>query len=167
MPFAVIPFLLLAIPVMEIAVFIVVGREIGVLATLAFVFVTAVIGSFLLRVQGLSVVSRIRDEMDAGRVPGRELVDGVMIVAAAILLLTPGFVTDTIGFLLFVPAVRGAVWRFLASRIDIQVAAGGVPGGDRRRGSGRVVDLDPDEFHEAGSEGRRSAERKVPPARGG
>ena len=156
MPFALIPFALLAIPVLEIAVFIAVGREIGVLATLGCIFLTAVIGSILLRVQGFSILSRIRTETDQGRVPGRELGDGVMILAAGILLLTPGFVTDAIGFALFVPAFRTLLWRELAARVVVTVVGGG-PSSSGRPGRGRpgrddVVDLDPEDFHEAGHE---------------
>jgi UPF0716 protein FxsA len=152
MPFALIPFILLVIPALEIAVFILVGREIGVMATLGCILLTAIIGSVLLRVQGLSIIARIQNEIDRGQVPGRELGDGLMIVIAAVLLLTPGFVTDTIGFLLFVPAIRSAIWRLVAARISVQVVGGGSPfGGYRRRpGGDGVIDLDEDEFHETG-----------------
>ena len=155
MPFALIPFILLAIPILEIAVFILVGREIGVFATLACIFLTAVIGSVLLRVQGFSILSRIRNETERGRVPGRELGDGVMILAAGILLLTPGFVTDAIGFALFIPAFRALIWRAIASRVVVTVVGGrdspSWRGGQRRDGD--VVDLDPEDFHEAGPKG--------------
>ncbi len=146
MPFSLIPFALLLVPVLEITAFIVIGSRIGVLATLALVVLTAAIGSVLLRVQGFGVLSRIRAETEAGRLPGREVGDGAMILAAGLLLLTPGFVTDTIGFLLFIPTIRASIWRFLASRVTVVV--GGMnqprPGGPRDG----VVDLDPDDFSE-------------------
>ena len=103
MPLALIPFLLLVVPVLEIGVFIAVGGAIGLWPTLGLVVLTAVIGSVLLRRQGLSTLEAIQRETRAGRVPGRELVSGLMIAIAGVLLLTPGFVTDTLGFLLFVP----------------------------------------------------------------
>lgn len=146
MPFSLIPFALLLIPALEIAVFIVVGSKIGVLATLALVILTAAIGSVLLRVQGFGVLSRIRTETEAGRLPGREVGNGVMILAAGLLLLTPGFVTDAIGFLLFVPAVRAWLWRLLASRVTVVV--GGMNGPRPRRPRDGVVDLDPEDFSE-------------------
>ena len=124
MPFSIIPFLLLIVPLAEIGAYIVIGREIGVLWTLAMVFVTAVIGSILLRVQGFGLINRIQSEMQEGRVPGRELVHGVMIMIAGVLLLTPGFITDTIGFLLFVPQIRDAGWALLKNRISV-VSSGG------------------------------------------
>ncbi len=154
MRFGIIPFLLLAIPVAEIAAFIVVGQWIGVLPTLACIVLTAIIGSFLLRRQGLATLSAIRQEVDAGRMPGRQLVHGLMIALAGVLLMTPGFVTDTLGFLLFVPAVRDAAWRFLSQHV-VMVSSGVVFGGGEGpassrggmgRGGSRVVDLDADDY---------------------
>ena len=89
MPFALIPFLLLVVPIVEIAAFIAIGGKIGIFATLLMIFVTAVIGSILLRIQGLSLINQIQSEVAAGRVPGRALGDGAMILVAGILLLTP------------------------------------------------------------------------------
>lgn len=155
MPFTLIPFLLLAIPLMEIGVFIIVGSQIGVFPTLAMVVVTAIVGSILLRVQGFGLLARMRADIDAGRVPGRDLVHGVMILIAGILLLTPGFVTDTLGFLLFVPAIRDAIWKFARSRITIVSSMGGRtgPGPDRGpdyspRGDRGTIDLNQDEYSE-------------------
>lgn len=119
MRFSLIPFVLLVVPLMEIAAFVVIGGQIGVWATLAMVVVTAVIGSFLLRWQGVSLLHRIQSEMAAQRLPAKDLVRGAMLVVAGILLLTPGFVTDAIGFLLFVPPVQDAVWSFLKTRITL------------------------------------------------
>ena len=148
MRFSLIPFLLLVVPLAEIAAFVVIGGQIGVLATLAMVLVTAVIGSFLLRRQGIGLFNRINTEMRANRVPGRELVHGVMILVAGVLLLTPGFVTDTIGFLLFIPAIRDLVWRAVKDRIVVHTMTGGFegPGGPRRSRDEGVVDLDEDEY---------------------
>jgi len=157
MPFALIPFLLLVIPVLEIAVFILVGNLIGLWPTLALVVVTAIGGSILLKQQGIGTLNRIQSEMAAGRVPGRELVDGVMILAAGILLLTPGLVTDAIGFLLFVPGVRSTIRRVLSQRIVVMTRdgtaerwqsrrPGGPSGGEARRGGPDVVDLSGDDY---------------------
>ena len=149
MPFSLIPFALLVIPLLEIAAFVVIGGQIGVFPTLALVVVTAIIGSILLRVQGFGLLNRIQNEMNAGRVPARELVHGVMLLLAGVLLLTPGFVTDAAGFLLFVPPVRDGVWAFLRRRVVV-VGPGGTGTGpqDRRPGAGdgRTIDLDEDDF---------------------
>ncbi len=152
MPFSVIPLVLLAIPLLEIAAFIVIGGQIGVFPTLAMVFLTAVIGSVLLRIQGFDLIDRIRRETERGRVPGRELVHGVMILVAGVLLLTPGFVTDTMGFLLFVPAVRDIGWNLVKDRIAVAGAPGDFGGGfgDARRPGGKTIDLDEDDFTSSG-----------------
>lgn len=150
-PGLLIPLALLGIPILEIAVFIQMGGLIGVFPTLAMIFVTAVIGTVLLRQQGFALLGRIRAEMDAGRVPGRELGHGAMILVAGVLLLTPGFVTDTLGFLLFVPAVRSAIWRFLVRHVGVTVVDMSRrphrPGGPEEP----VVDLDEDEWSRKGN----------------
>lgn len=147
MPFTLIPFILLIIPLLEIGVFIAVGSQIGVFATLGMVVLTALIGSILLRVQGFGLVTRMRAELDQGRMPGRDLVHGVMILLAGILLLTPGFVTDTLGFLLFVPALRDLVWRFLRSRIQV-VSATETRYETRRTYDTQTIDLSEDDYSE-------------------
>ncbi|MEZ5872993.1 MAG: FxsA family protein [Nitratireductor sp.] len=157
-----IPFFLLVVPIIEISLFVVVGNAIGLFPTLSIVLVTAVIGSILLRYQGISTLMAIRRDMNDGGLPGRELANGAMIVIAGILLLTPGFFTDSIGFLLFLPPVRAAIRQFVGSRIAINVTGvSGQGGGFASRGTGTrsgsrsyqqhdpgILDLDRDEYHE-------------------
>jgi UPF0716 protein FxsA len=147
MRFSLIPFLLLVVPLAEIAAFVVIGGQIGVWATLGMVLLTAIIGSILLRWQGVGLFNRINTELRANRVPGRELVHGVMILIAGVLLLTPGFVTDSLGFLLFVPGIRDLVWRSVKDRIVVQSMSAGFDSRAKRPGKADgVVDLDEDEF---------------------
>ncbi|MEM1376961.1 MAG: FxsA family protein [Pseudomonadota bacterium] len=117
--FSIVPFLLLVIPLFEIGAFILIGGQIGVLPTLGMVLITAIIGSILLRWQGFGLLAKIQTEMRGNKIPARELVHGVMILVAGVLLLTPGFVTDSLGFLLFVPPIRDAGWAFLRNKIKI------------------------------------------------
>lgn len=117
--FPLLPFVLLIIPILEIGVFILVGGQIGVAYTLLGIILTAMIGSFLLRSQGLALLGQVQREFDQGKVPGKALAHGVMLLVAGLLLLTPGFVTDSIGFLLFVPPVRDGIWSFFASRMTV------------------------------------------------
>lgn len=145
------PLLFIALPFVEIAAFILVGREIGVLATLGLTIATTVLGAVLLRAQGFGLLQRITAETKAGRVPGRELVHGVMILLAGMLLIMPGFVTDTLGLLLFIPSLRDIGWRLLRSRLTIVTA--GVAGKRHhhadprgRPADERVIDLEDDEF---------------------
>lgn len=138
----------LAIPLIEIALFILIGGEIGVFATLAMVLVTAIAGSALLRWQGLQTLNRIREELENKRLPARPIADGAMIAVAGLLLLTPGFFTDFCGFLLFVPAVRSAIWRFASQRISV-VAGSPRPRGAEAREPGVesvTIDLDESQF---------------------
>lgn len=114
MPIRILPILLLVVPVIEIAVFILVGGEIGVGWTIALILATAILGTILLRQQGFGVLAEIRNDVNAGRLPAQPMAHGVLIIVAGVLLLTPGFVTDALGFLLFVPGVRRWIWRVLA-----------------------------------------------------
>lgn len=153
MHLGIIPFLLLFIPILEIAVFIMVGGQIGVASTLGMILVTAILGSILLRIQGISTLARIQEKSRDGAIPGKELVNGVMIMIAGVLLLTPGFVTDSIGFLLFFPPFRHFLWSTLASKVVVQTKGafqqGSHPFGQHQnRNTEDVVDLDPSEFSE-------------------
>ncbi len=107
----------IGVPLVEIAVFIQVGGWIGLGWTLVLVVLTAVLGTWQLRAQGLATLLRARDQVDRGALPARELFDGACLLVAGALLLTPGFVTDTAGFLLFLSPVRDRL-RDLLSRYD-------------------------------------------------
>lgn len=154
MRLGIIPFLLLFIPILEIAVFIMVGGQIGVALTLGMILVTAILGSILLRIQGFATLASIQEKSRSGAIPGKELVNGVMIMIAGVLLLTPGFVTDSIGFLLFFPPFRQFLWSAIASKVVVQTKSSfqknGHPFGDARNNPNQdgVVDLDPSEFSE-------------------
>lgn len=124
MRFRILPLALLVLALVEIAVFIVVGRAIGVAPTLGLVLLAGVAGIVLLRSQGFGVMRRIREDVNAGIMPGDALADGAMILLAGILLIIPGFVTDIVGLLLFLPAVRRGLRRAAMPGI-VATAAGG------------------------------------------
>ena len=94
------------VPIVEMWILIEVGGWIGALPTIALVVLTATLGLSLLKRQGLSTLMRARRKMDEGSIPASELVSGVMIAVGGALLLTPGFVTDAIGFGLLIPQTR-------------------------------------------------------------
>jgi len=139
--------LFLAVPLIEIALFILIGGKIGVFATLAMVVVTAIAGSALLRWQGMQTLNRIRTELENNRLPARPIADGAMIAVAGLLLLTPGFFTDFCGFMLFLPGVRSAIWTWLASRIKIVNVTGAENSAGMETTNGSTIDLDETEFH--------------------
>lgn len=138
--------ILIITPIVEIAVFIQIGGLIGLWPTLATVVLTALIGTTLLRRQGLATLSRAQTEMAAQRVPVRELFHGICLLLAGVLLLTPGFVTDAAGFALFVRPVRDAIGQWLWTYASTH---GGLDlnrfGGSARPPDDNIVDAD---YHE-------------------
>ncbi len=109
----------LAIPLIEIACFIVIGQAIGLWPTLLGVLVTAIGGGLVLRVQGLSLLNEMRATVGRGQLPARAIADAMMVGIAGLLLLTPGYFTDLLGILLLLPPVRSLIYRFLRSRIRV------------------------------------------------
>jgi UPF0716 protein FxsA len=120
---------LICVPLLEIAVFIEVGGAIGLWPTLALIVLTAVLGTWQLRAQGLATLARARRLLERGEMPARELFDGLCLLVAGALLLTPGFITDSIGALLFLPALRQALrralGRYFAARTETRVFVDG------------------------------------------
>jgi UPF0716 protein FxsA len=140
--------LLIGIPLIEIALFIEIGDEIGIWPTIGLCIATALAGSLMLRVQGLSTLMRARAAMARDQMPVREMLDGIGLAIAGALLLTPGFATDTVGLLLFIPAVRRwlgrGFWSFLVKSGRFHVVGTPFPSGPRSdaaaRGGGTVID---------------------------
>lgn len=112
-------FLLFAlVPVAEIYVLVSVGGVIGVFPTIALVLLTALAGAHLARLQGMSVMQRIRENLDQGFMPAEELLDALLIFLAGMALLTPGFLTDLCGLLILLPATRNVFKRWLRKKFD-------------------------------------------------
>lgn len=141
----------IGLPLLEVAVFIQVGGAIGVWPTIAATVATALAGSLLLRAQGLATLMRARAQMDQGQLPAREMFEGVCLVLAGALLLVPGFVTDVIGLLLFVPPLRELLRLAIARHVAAKAARGearvfvdGVEVRPRgpKKGRGPVIDGD-------------------------
>lgn len=122
-------FALLLFPLLEIAAFIVVGREIGVVATLGLVLLGVVVGSALIRSVGLSVLRQARTEVDSGRDPGPRIVRGFLHAVAGILFILPGFVSDLFALVLLLPPLHRRAWALIAPRMRF---AGAPPTGTGR-----------------------------------
>ena len=139
----------IAVPMIEIGLFIQVGGAIGLWPTLLIVLVTAVLGTFLVRTQGAMALSQLRNSFSDMQDPTEPLVHGAMILFAGALLLTPGFFTDAVGFSLLIPSVRCAAYRAIRARVSVQ--SFGTPGGattqrsTHRQADGEVID---GEFYE-------------------
>lgn len=109
----------IGLPLLEIAMFIVVGRAIGLFPTLGLVIGAAVVGGLLLRHQGLGVIAKMRGSLDAGTIPGRAMFDVMLIGVAGILLVLPGFLSDIAALLLLIPPVRDLIFKTLSSRVQV------------------------------------------------
>lgn len=109
--------LFFVVPIVEMYLLISIGGRIGALPTVALVMLTAVIGVFLLKRQGLATFARAQQRMQQGDVPAEEMLEGVGLALAGAFLLTPGFVTDAAGFALLLPPLRQRIVRRLASRL--------------------------------------------------
>ena len=109
----------IAVPLIEIGLFIKVGGWLTLWPTLAIVLTTGIIGTFLVRQQGLKVLGELRSSMSQMRDPLSPLAHGAMILFAGALLLTPGFFTDAVGFLLLIPALRRAIIAAVGARIKV------------------------------------------------
>ena len=106
MPLLLLLAIFVLVPATELYLLIEVGSEIGALSTIWLVILTALIGGWMVRQQGLAVMFRVREQLDRGEPPAIEMMEGVLLLLTGILLLLPGFITDTLGFLLLIPPLR-------------------------------------------------------------
>ena len=111
-------------PIIELAVLLKLNEYAGLVNTIAIVIITGFVGAFLARAQGIMVLAQIRRDMVEGRMPAPRLMDGVMILIAGVLLITPGLITDTAGFILLIPAVRATVRAWLGRKLEGKLRGG-------------------------------------------
>jgi UPF0716 protein FxsA len=121
--------LFIVVPIAELYVIIQVGQAIGIWPTLALLVADALLGSFLLKHQGRGAWQRFNQALAERRFPGREVVDGLLIVVGGTLLLAPGFLTDIVGLLLLIPPTRAIVRKLLRRFTLGRFVVMGVPGG--------------------------------------
>ena len=118
-------FLLFAVlPIVEIALLINVGDHIGGWNTVGLVILTAFVGAYFVRQEGLSTLMQAQRKLQTGGVPGQEMAEGLLLVIAGVLLVTPGFITDGIGFLFSLPFTRPAIARYLMRHLSVNMVAG-------------------------------------------
>ena len=156
MRFSFLPVIILLMPILEIAGFIIVGKALGLWLTLALILFTSFVGLVILRSGGLGMVRNLQNASRTGAEPAEAMINGCMRVIAGILLFLPGFITDAIGLALLVPGFRKLIWSAIGPRI---VVAGSFKGrsngqgfrpGPQNDASSKVVDLDDDDFHRDG-----------------
>ena len=118
--------LFILIPVIEIALLIEVGSMIGTGNTIAVILLTAVIGAYMVKHEGLGVMYRLQQNMNQGTFPAEEMINGMMILVSGALLLTPGFFTDVIGFLMVIPVTRNLIKRIARRIIEKKISSGDI-----------------------------------------
>ena len=135
--------LFLLVPLAELYVIIQVGQSIGALNTVGLLLLDSLVGGWLMKREGLAVFRRLQAQLEAGNVPGKELVDAFLILFGGALMLAPGFLTDLVGMALLLPPVRAVVRRVLARRFKTMAVhrTGMGPSGPRSGGRSDVIDL--------------------------
>jgi len=108
----------IVIPLIELIILIKVGSYIGLWPTILIVVLTGIVGASLARYQGFIIINKIRADVSSGRVPARELIDGLLVLIGGIVLLTPGFITDICGFILLIPFTRNLIKGFVRSHFE-------------------------------------------------
>ena len=114
------------VPALELALLIKIGTHIGVGNTLLIIILTGVVGAYLARLQGFLVLNKIQNDLNRGIMPSAELLDGFMILVGGIVLLTPGFVTDTFGLILLIPWTRSLIKVWIKKKFEDKIRRGEV-----------------------------------------
>jgi UPF0716 protein FxsA len=126
--------LFIVVPIAELYVLIQIGQAIGVLPTIALLILDSILGAALMRSQGRAAWMRFNGALAEGRVPGREVLDGALVIFGGALLLTPGFLSDILGLILLLPPTRAIVRTLLVRRFAGRVVAGAASGAQARMG---------------------------------
>ncbi len=151
--------LFIVVPIIEIALFIQVGGALGVGMTVTLVIITALVGASLVRSQGIQTLMSVQTRLQQGELPAQQILEGVMLAVAGVLLLTPGFMTDALGMLVLLPAPRAAIAKQLMSRVKVHSAGAQFGGGfDQHQGYGQQHN--PFDSREGGSTFEGEFERK-------
>jgi UPF0716 protein FxsA len=134
----------LALPLIEIALFIVIGQAIGLLPTLLGIVLTGIVGCLVLRWQGIAALREMQVRMQRGEMPARAMGDTMLIGLGGLLLLLPGYFTDLAGLLLLLPWTRELIYRLLARNLTVV----DVTTTYRRTDQPGLIELDPDDFRD-------------------
>jgi UPF0716 protein FxsA len=114
------------VPLLELIVLIQMGKRIGLWPTVFIVVITGFVGVFLARAQGFAILFRIREDLEGGRIPTDELMNGLCVLVGAAMLLTPGLITDAVGFSLILPITRVVIKRFIRTYIKKMIEKGNI-----------------------------------------
>ncbi|ELR67103.1 FxsA protein [Photobacterium marinum] len=153
--FPVLLLLFIVVPIIEIALFVQLGGFLGLWPTIALVLVTAIVGASLVRSQGIATLMSVQSRLQQGELPAQQIVEGVMLAVAGVLLLTPGFMTDALGMMVLLPAPRAMLAKQLMSRVKVQNMGSGFSAGFGSQGFGSQgpFEQQDDPFRQRSSEG--------------
>jgi len=118
--------LFVIIPVTELYILIEVGKRIGILTTISIIIFTGILGTYLVKNQGFMILKKIQNDLNDGIMPGDSLIQGAIILAGGILLLTPGFVTDILGFIFLIPVSRNLIKKYLLKWLKGKIKEGNI-----------------------------------------
>ncbi|WP_105903420.1 FxsA family protein [Vibrio gangliei] len=121
--FPILVVLFICVPIIEIALFIQVGGLIGLWPTIAIVLLTAFVGASLVRSQGIQTLMSVQSRLQQGELPAQQIIEGVMLAVAGVLLLTPGFMTDALGMLVLLPAPRAWLAKQAMQRVKVNASS--------------------------------------------
>ena len=116
--------LFIIVPVVELYILIEVGKKIGSLNTIGIIILTGILGAYLVKSQGFMILKKIQNDLNESILPGNSLIQGAIILAGGILLLTPGFITDIIGFIFLIPVSRRMVKKYLLKWLKSKIKEG-------------------------------------------
>ncbi|MFD2175951.1 FxsA family protein [Veronia pacifica] len=133
--FPVILFLFIVVPIVEIALFIQVGGFLGLWTTIALVLITAVLGASLVRSQGLQTLMSAQSRMQHGELPAQEIMEGVLLAVAGVLLLTPGFMTDAMGMTVLLPGPRSLIAKYCLTKFKVGASSASFHGFSQQGGN--------------------------------
>ena len=151
--FPILLLLFIFVPIIEIGLFIKVGGFLGFWPTIALVLITAFVGASLVRSQGLQTLMNVQSRLQQGELPAQQIVEGVMLAVAGVLLLTPGFMTDALGMLILLPAPRAAIAKYLMSKMVVRSVGGGFQGGFGAQGGFEQDPFQRNPFHQSDEKG--------------
>jgi len=114
-------FIFIVVPLVELWLLLTIGKLIGVPLTILIIIATGIIGFTLVRLTGFSLLLRMREKVSVGEMPSEELVEGVLVIVAGAVLLTPGFITDIVGFILLIPPTRIMIRKYIIKRLETRI----------------------------------------------
>ncbi|CAH7168699.1 Protein affecting phage T7 exclusion by the F plasmid [Vibrio chagasii] len=127
--FPILLLLFIFVPIIEIGLFIQVGGFLGLWPTIALVLITAFVGASLVRSQGIQTLMSVQGRLQKGEMPAQQILEGVMLAVAGVLLLTPGFMTDALGMLVLLPAPRAMIAKKMMEKMVVKNMSGGFHAG--------------------------------------